>query len=448
MLLERSTVAIVAAGDPSPDHPVDLAAALATIGMSPTFLGRAERLEPRDATVAILDRIVGHQIDRAPAGFRVVAIMSVYNEEDILGPTLQALIDDRIDVYLIDNWSTDRTHQIAEAFLGRGLIAIERFPDQPTSVFELSGLLSRVEAIAAGIPSQWFIHHDADERREGPWPGHSLRDALWAADRAGFNAIDHTVLNFRPVDNGFVSGTDYVEYFRQIRVRRHARPAAAGESLEGCRCAPVPCCQRGPRGHLPGSPHLPVQVRAQALSDQVTDAWRTQGHPRAQRPMGSLRACERLARALRRHHPHLRLRPKRIGAARIRGWADPAGSPAALDRRRWVGAITGSGLGSSRAGLGLRLSLRGNARSGEAVAAPLLPAERPLGPTGRSGSETHRLRGPSRPLRSRSAQRFGALSTTLRRMACSIRVPTGLARTRLRPSYRKGWRRHVMVSSA
>jgi hypothetical protein len=215
-LLERATVTIIAAGDPGSREHVDLGAALATIGMSPTFVGRTERVGPEDATVVILDRIVGHQVERAPDDFRVVAIMSAYNEEDVIGPTIQALVDDRIDVYLIDNWSTDRTHEIAETFTGRGLIALERFPEAPSPVFDLSGLLGRVEAIAAQNPSRWFIHHDADERREGPWPGHSLRDALWAVDRAGFNAVDHTVLNFRPIDDGFVPGTDFVRYFRRF----------------------------------------------------------------------------------------------------------------------------------------------------------------------------------------------------------------------------------------
>ena len=216
VLLERATVTIVAWGDPGTGEPVDLAAALATIGESPTFLGRTARVRPDDATVAILDRIVGHQLEKPPDDFRVVAIMSAYNEEDVIGPTIQALVDDKIDVYLIDNWSTDRTHEIAETFVGRGLIAIERFPDAPTPIFDLAGLLGRVEAIAAQTPSRWFIHHDADERREGPWPGHSLRDALWAVDRAGFNAVDHTVLNFRPIDNGFVPGSDFVRYFRSF----------------------------------------------------------------------------------------------------------------------------------------------------------------------------------------------------------------------------------------
>jgi len=45
------------------------------------------------------------------------------------------------------------------------------------------------------------IHHDADEIREGPWPDLGLRDSIWNVDRRGFTAINHQILDFRPVSD-------------------------------------------------------------------------------------------------------------------------------------------------------------------------------------------------------------------------------------------------------
>jgi hypothetical protein len=39
----------------------------------------------------------------APASFNFTAIVPVFNEADVIGRTLQYLIDDGISVYVIDN---------------------------------------------------------------------------------------------------------------------------------------------------------------------------------------------------------------------------------------------------------------------------------------------------------------------------------------------------------
>jgi glycosyltransferase involved in cell wall biosynthesis len=158
----------------------------------------------------------------APGDFRVVALMSVYNEEDILARSLSHLFSQGIEVYLIDNWSTDATYEVAEEFLGRGLIGLERFPKtRPPSYFTLRGLLAREEQVSREIEADWYIHHDADEIRSSPWQGVNLREALYRVDREGFNCIDHTIIEFYPVDNGFVPGTDFESYFRHFEFGQH-----------------------------------------------------------------------------------------------------------------------------------------------------------------------------------------------------------------------------------
>lgn len=149
------------------------------------------------------------------SAFRVVAIMTAYNEEDIIFPSVRRLAEAGIGVYLIDNWSTDRTVASVEPLLGKELIGMERFPPEGSSdTYDWHRLLTRVEQLASTLRADWFIHHDVDEIREPPWSWLSLRDAIWYADRLGFNAIDHTVIDFRPVDNMYVHGSDFGEYFK------------------------------------------------------------------------------------------------------------------------------------------------------------------------------------------------------------------------------------------
>lgn len=216
-IVRESPVTIVATTAPEP-----VLAYLRAANLQPSFVGRTRATEKdgeRTATLLIVDRSIAND-GPAPEGFRVVAIMTAYNEEDIVGPSISKLVADGIGVYLIDNWSSDRTYAIAEQFRGRGLVGLERFPDSPTDRFALRSLLRRVSAVAAGLETDWCIHHDADERRCGPWAGIGLRDALWRVDQSAYSAVDHTVLNFRPIDNGFPPGTDFEAYLRHFEFGR------------------------------------------------------------------------------------------------------------------------------------------------------------------------------------------------------------------------------------
>jgi len=147
--------------------------------------------------------------------FHVVALISAYNEEDIIVPCLQYLIKQGLEVYLIDNWSTDATVELASDLLGKGLLAIEKFPQNgPPSCYVWKDILSRIEQLTKEIETDWFLFQDVDEIRVSPWPGLSLKDAVLKVDREGFNSIDHTVVTFYPVDNDFAAGADFETYFK------------------------------------------------------------------------------------------------------------------------------------------------------------------------------------------------------------------------------------------
>jgi glycosyltransferase involved in cell wall biosynthesis len=195
----------------------------------PAFLGHVrseDRTADRQTLLAVLERGGASEppTGAAPEEFRVVAIVPTYDEEDVVAQTLRDLIGQGLDAYLVDNWSTDATVERARPFLGRGLLAIERFPpDGPSPTYDLRALLGRVEAVAEGLPwASWVMLHDADERRRSPWPGTRLRDALWHVDRSGFSCVDHVTLSFWPTDDGFdPAGPDLEERFGHFEFSDH-----------------------------------------------------------------------------------------------------------------------------------------------------------------------------------------------------------------------------------
>jgi len=141
--------------------------------------------------------------------------MAVFNEADIIVPSLKYLVDQGIGVYIIDNWSTDETFELAKKFVGKGLVGIERFPvNGPPDYFNLKDILKRVEKLSQELDADWFIRQDCDEIRTPPWSDSNLKDAIYAVDKSGYNAIDHTVIDFHPVDNDFKSGSDFEKYFK------------------------------------------------------------------------------------------------------------------------------------------------------------------------------------------------------------------------------------------
>ena len=166
-----------------------------------------------DEPLSILDRWAPVPAPAAPDGFTVFAVVTSYNEADIILQTIGRLVAVGVEVHLLDNWSSDGTFElVGEAFGER--VGRERFPhDGPSPTYDWAAILDRVESITRERPCDWAIHQDADKVRESPWPGIGLRDALYHVRRAGFNCVDHTVLNFRPVDDAFVDGADLDESF-------------------------------------------------------------------------------------------------------------------------------------------------------------------------------------------------------------------------------------------
>jgi glycosyltransferase involved in cell wall biosynthesis len=156
----------------------------------------------------------------------VAAVIPTYNEADVIAHTLGYLLDDGVGVYVVDNWSTDGTPEIARR-VGQqrgGLLGLERFPPEgPSPRYDLRRILGRVEELGTQLDADWLVLHDADERRRSPWPGVGLRDALFHVDECGFTCVDHITLTFWPTDgsNSHYGRRDVEQVLRYFEFSDH-----------------------------------------------------------------------------------------------------------------------------------------------------------------------------------------------------------------------------------
>lgn len=128
---------------------------------------------------------------------RAVAILAAYNEERFIGDCLDHLFEQGLEAYLIDNCSTDQTVEIAEQYLGRGLVGIETLP-RNEGTYRWGAILQRKEELAASLEADWFMHVDPDEFRLPPRSDSTLAQAFAEVDGQGYNAVNFLEFTFVP----------------------------------------------------------------------------------------------------------------------------------------------------------------------------------------------------------------------------------------------------------
>lgn len=159
---------------------------------------------------------------KAPPDFRVVAFMAAYNEEDIIVQSIKDWTEQGVFVHVLENWSTDATYDLAKQLEGRLPVTVERFPAEgPSQYFNWEATLNRIEELSREIQADWFVRRGADEILKSPWPGVGYRDGLYMVEQAGFNCVDHTVIEFQPVDEGFAACMNHEDYFKYFDFGQH-----------------------------------------------------------------------------------------------------------------------------------------------------------------------------------------------------------------------------------
>jgi exopolysaccharide biosynthesis predicted pyruvyltransferase EpsI len=145
---------------------------------------------------------------------RVAAILAAYNEERFIAGCLEHLFGQGVEAYLIDNGSTDRTVEIAERYLGRGLICIEDFP-RAEGTYRWQPILRRKEELAATLEADWFMHADPDEIRLPPRSDLKLAEAFAEVDDKGYNAVNFVEFTFVPTREA--PDHDHPDFARTMR---------------------------------------------------------------------------------------------------------------------------------------------------------------------------------------------------------------------------------------
>ena len=194
---------------------------LGSLGNSPTiYIGgipsMPTALPVLDGDIRIYDRKIANFL---VAPVKALGIIACYNEIDVIEQTIRSMIANNLEVYIIDNWSNDGTYELLKILSNEVKFELERFPlAGPSETYDWTGLLARKEEIAMSYPGYWIVHGDADEIRISPWSNVDLATAFGVADRYGSNAIDYIILNYKPVDDGFVAGLNPESYFQFFEI--------------------------------------------------------------------------------------------------------------------------------------------------------------------------------------------------------------------------------------
>ncbi len=147
----------------------------------------------------------------------VLAIITQFNEGDIIEPVVNHLLAQGVDVHIIDNWSTDGSYESVAALAAQSpnSITYERFPAKDSHKYEWTRLLERVTEVAKeNLPRyRWIISNDADEVRWSPWEKIDLQTAISFIDHLGYNCVDYTVFNFQATSDGYKRGDDPLIFF-------------------------------------------------------------------------------------------------------------------------------------------------------------------------------------------------------------------------------------------
>jgi len=128
---------------------------------------------------------------------KIVAMVATRNEEDFIKETIENLFSQGLEVVVLDNNSSDKTYEICEKYLGKGVLDLIQLK---SSEWELSFNLRTLYQMALRQKPDWIILNDADELLE-TGTKNSLKEEIIKADYEGYNLIQFNSFNFYMTDN-------------------------------------------------------------------------------------------------------------------------------------------------------------------------------------------------------------------------------------------------------
>jgi glycosyltransferase involved in cell wall biosynthesis len=160
---------------------------------------------------------------------KIVAIICVRNEVVYLREVIPYLKNEKIDVILIDNESTDETLDVISGAEYRNIHHVEKLPFNGS--FDLSAQLNAKFAVIENADADWIIHQDADEILQSPTEWGGLRRHIELADSHGFNVLNFNEIVMLPANpevDDFIHNNSNYYFFepRPLRLMRAWKKAA------------------------------------------------------------------------------------------------------------------------------------------------------------------------------------------------------------------------------
>ena len=118
----------------------------------------------------------------------LLAVVCARNESLHIQRCFRSLLAQGFEVVLLDHDSVDGTYEIAQQFLGNGLLRIERLPWQ--GYFSLEDQLLAKQKIISDVNHDWVAHFDADECPQSTAVWDTLEQVVSSADSSGYNCIN------------------------------------------------------------------------------------------------------------------------------------------------------------------------------------------------------------------------------------------------------------------
>jgi hypothetical protein len=209
---------------------------------------------------------------------KALAIMPVRNELDILPWAVAHLVRQGVQVYVVDNWSTDGSWEMLS---GLPIVGRERWPaDGPDTHYRCRAMLDHIDNLAAESDADWCMFNDSDEIRRSN-RDETMADGFARVEREGYNAINFRLLYFPPVDNDYAG--DPERHFRRY-------------TLDHCDCrlnhVKAWKNQRGPVGLSSHGSHRLTFNGLQIYPER----WTLKHYPIRSQAHGEAKLVERMAR--------------------------------------------------------------------------------------------------------------------------------------------------------
>jgi glycosyltransferase involved in cell wall biosynthesis len=128
---------------------------------------------------------------------RIVGMIPVYNESDIIEQVIRYLISQGIQLVIIDNGSNDGSYETCRKFVGAGVLQIERLW---TERHEWRLMLRELYKLALEHNPDWTLLNGADEFIESPYRGLTLSEAIKIEASKGHILIQFDNFEFWPTE--------------------------------------------------------------------------------------------------------------------------------------------------------------------------------------------------------------------------------------------------------